>query len=132
MEPTEPFNSGGAHCSYCTGEERERERERERFFVLYDFSCYFFKFIRRNLTPYTLEDSDVFTYEVVHVSTDNTRTAASTCTVQCFQEPVNLLAGHETVKVSFVARMSGDYQVNLNINNKLIGGQVHVRSYIAG
>ena len=96
-------------------------------------SLVIFKFIRRNSNPYTLEDSDVFTCEVVYVSTDYIRTAASACTVQCIQEPVNLIAGHhETVKVSFVARMSGDYQVNLTINNELIGGQFYVRSYISG
>ena len=73
---------------------------------------------------YVLDNTDVFKCSVISLNT--------TDPLQYIQEPVDSLTGSESVRISFIARKSGNYQVKLTINDKLIGGIQHTRSYQSG
>ena len=85
--------------------------------------CIFWQFKNGNGNPYRLRDSDVFACSIKHTATSTE--------ISHVIEPL-LFSGHEEIKVSFTARLSGDYCIRLNTSSGLITGSPQTRVYLPG
>ncbi len=76
-------------------------------------------------SPYRLRQSDVFCSRVTPTGRANNREIRHTVE----PEP---LEGHSTIKVSFTARVSGQYRIDIYLNGRPIGSGEIVRNYMPG
>ena len=119
LESVKSINCRGHHCGYGSG-KLQQDSKKNNYFYVFDFH----QFVRRNLEPYVLDNADVFKCSVIYLNTMDP--------LQYIQEPVDNLTGSENIRISFIARKSGNYQIRLTINDKLIGGIQYMRSYQSG
>ena len=70
-----------------------------------------------------LQQSDSFVCSVKHIATSTE--------ISHVIEPLPF-AGHETVKISFTVRLSGDYSVTFNTRSGPIAGSPYTRIYLPG
>ena len=76
-------------------------------------------------SPYKLGHSDVFSSHVTPIGRTNNRE------IPHVVEPTSL-EGHSTIKVSFTARVSGQYKIVIRVNNRPIGSREIFRMYKPG
>ena len=84
---------------------------------------YFKQFKNGNGNPYMLQQSDSFVCSVEHISTSTE--------ISHVTEPLPF-AGHDKVKISFTARLSGDYSIKFNTSSGPIAGSPYTRIYLPG
>lgn len=77
-----------------------------------------------NESPYSLQTSDSLWCRVVHKGT-------TTTVIPHVIEPTPPTS-HSIIKVSFTTRLSGNYEVDIRVNNKTVGGHIITRSYRPG
>ena len=83
----------------------------------------FWQFRNGNGNPYRLQDSDVFACCIKH--------RATSTEISHVIEPLPF-SGHEEVKVSFTARLSGDYSITFSTNSGPVAGFPQTRIYLPG
>ena len=77
----------------------------------------------RNGVPYKLQTSDSLVCKVSHPD--------SKTIISHVVEPTPP-TGHTTIKMSFTTRVSGDYNIELKVNGRKIGGNLIVRTFQPG
>ena len=85
--------------------------------------CVLLQFRNGNGNPYRLQDSDIFVCRIKHIATSTE--------ISHVVEPLPF-SGHEEVKVSFTARLSGDYSIAFNTSSGPIAGFPQNRIYLPG